>query len=298
MKYKYPVNYIAITQYFGSSHKGLDLGWNSKHGGKNQPIYASADGTVYSIKDNDTTGKSWGNYVKISHGDNNYTLYAHLKQGLKVKKGQNVKQGDLLGYMGNTGKSSGNHLHFEIYEGGSETKYRIDPLKKTYVYESQKISSNASAIKGLLYFKESNIAKPVEKNNNYNQIKVLAKELRIRKEPNTNSEKLGVVETNGIYNFFETFEDEKYTWYKIANEQWVADNGSYLEIYIAKNFEEEIKILKEDIEKLNSRIIELETENKTLIENQQNYNFLYTAPSDGMYKIQLKKGEILIIKEN
>ena len=51
-------------------------------------------------------------------------------------------------------------------------------------------------------------------------------------------------------------------------------------------------------QKLNSRIIELETENKILIENQQNYNFLYTAPSDGMYKIQLKKGEILIIKEN
>lgn len=154
-KFRYPVNYIAITTYFKKGvHNGLDLGWNSKHGGKNQPIYAAADGKVYSTKDKDKSGKSWGNYVKIKHSSKVYTLYGHLKNGLKVKKRQKVKQGDLLGYMGNTGNSGGNHLHYEVYIGGASTKYRVDPEKYTYVYNDQKVSKNKNATKGLKYAKE------------------------------------------------------------------------------------------------------------------------------------------------
>ena len=153
-KLRYPVNYIAITTYFKKGvHNGLDLGWNSKHGGKNQPIYAAGDGKVVSIKDNDKTGKSWGNYVKIKHGSGIYTLYAHLKNGIKVKKGQKVKMGDLLGHMGNTGKAAGNHLHYEYYKGGTSTSYRVDPEKYTYVYSDQVVSKNSSATKGLKYVK-------------------------------------------------------------------------------------------------------------------------------------------------
>lgn len=155
-KLRYPVNYIAITTYFKKGvHNGLDLGWNSKHGGKNQPIYAAADGKVYSIKDKDRTGKSWGNYVKIKHKSGIYTLYAHLKNGIKVKKGQKVKMGDLLGHMGNTGKAAGNHLHYEYYKGGASTKYRVDPEKYTYVYPDQTVSKNKSATKGLKYVKRT-----------------------------------------------------------------------------------------------------------------------------------------------
>ena len=137
-KLRYPVNYIAITTYFKKGvHNGIDLGWNSKHGGKNPPIYAAGDGKVTAIKDKDKTGKSWGNYVKIKHSKGNYTLYAHLKDGIKVKKGQKVKMGDLLGHMGNTGKAAGNHLHYEYYKGGASTSYRVDPEKYTYVYSDQ-----------------------------------------------------------------------------------------------------------------------------------------------------------------
>lgn len=156
-KLRYPVNYIAITTYFKKGiHNGLDLGWNSKHGGKNQPIYAAEAGKVVSIKDNDKTGKSWGNYVKIYHGNKIYTLYAHLKNGIKVKKGQKVKQGDLLGHMGNTGKAAGNHLHYEYYKGGASTKYRVDPEKYTYVYKDQTVSKNKEATKGLKYAEGTN----------------------------------------------------------------------------------------------------------------------------------------------
>ena len=94
---KFPLKYIAITKLFSSSHKGIDLGWNSKQGGKNVPVYAVDDGVVYSTKDNDKSGKSWGNFVKIKHNDGTYTLYAHLKDGIKVKKGQSVKQGTQVG---------------------------------------------------------------------------------------------------------------------------------------------------------------------------------------------------------
>lgn len=147
-RFKYPTNYVAISQYFSGSHKGLDLAWNSQYGGKEVPIYASCDGTVYATKDFDRTGTSWGNYVKISHGNNTYTLYAHLKEGsVCVKKGDKVMQGQQIGNMGNTGKSNGNHCHFEIYEGGAGTSYRVDPLTRTYVYSGQNTSSNESAKK-------------------------------------------------------------------------------------------------------------------------------------------------------
>lgn len=134
---KFPLKYIALTQLFSSTHKGIDLGWNRNQGGKNVPVYAADDGVVYSTKDNDKTGKSWGNFVKIKHNDGTYTLYAHLRDGIKVKKGQKVKQGDQVGNMGNTGKSEANHVHYEVYVGGPDTKYRKNPLDYTYVYDGQ-----------------------------------------------------------------------------------------------------------------------------------------------------------------
>ena len=134
---KFPLKYIALKQLFTSSHKGIDLGWNRHQGGKNVPVYAADDGVVYSTKDNDKSKKSWGNFVKIKHNDGTYTLYAHLRDGIKVKTGQKVKQGDQIGNMGNTGKSEANHLHYEVYVGGASTSNRKNPLDYTYVYDGQ-----------------------------------------------------------------------------------------------------------------------------------------------------------------
>ena len=134
---KFPLKYIALTQLFTSSHKGIDMAWNRHQGGKNVPVYAADDGVVYSTKDNDKSKKSWGNFVKIKHNDGTYTLYAHLRDGIKVKKGQKVKQGDQIGNMGNTGKSGANHLHYEVYVGGASTSNRKNPLDYTYVFEGQ-----------------------------------------------------------------------------------------------------------------------------------------------------------------
>lgn len=70
----------------------------------------------------DSEGMGYGNYVAILHTDNIVTLYGHLKD-VHVKKGDTVKQGDIVGFMGETGYANGVHLHFEI------RKYRINPTE-------------------------------------------------------------------------------------------------------------------------------------------------------------------------
>lgn len=66
---------------------------------------------------------SWGYYVKINHAEGVDTLYAHLSS-VAVSYGQYVHQGDVIGYVGSTGNSSGNHLHFELYLENN----RVDPV--------------------------------------------------------------------------------------------------------------------------------------------------------------------------
>lgn len=181
MKYRYPLNYIAITGKFSSTHKGLDLGWTSKikEYGYNQKVYASASGVVYDLKDNDITKKSWGNFIKIKHDDGSYTLYAHLKTGsLQVKKGDKVEMGEYIANMGNTGKVTGYHLHFEIYKGGSGTSNRVDPLLLTYVYSGQVVCDSD---KGVVKYYNS---EPVEENilkaiKNLDEIELKLKETRL-----------------------------------------------------------------------------------------------------------------------
>lgn len=76
------------------------------------PIYAAAAGTVI-ISKNSGYNAGYGNYVAIQHPNNTQTVYGHFTQTV-VEVGQSVKQGQLIGYSGNTGKSTGPHLHFEI----------------------------------------------------------------------------------------------------------------------------------------------------------------------------------------
>lgn len=116
-----------ITQaYKKGVHDGIDLvGYSYAL----DYIVAHSAGTVVearnNYKTNDTTGSSYGNYVKIKHDNGMYTLYAHLKyMSVPVVKGEKVQKGQIIGYMGNTGHSFGAHLHFEV----RDTKdVRIDP---------------------------------------------------------------------------------------------------------------------------------------------------------------------------
>lgn len=112
----YPTDSRRITSSFGTRssgwHDGIDIG-AVKAGVEGDNIYAVADGEVIISKVNGGGVKQgYGYYVALKH-DGFCTLYGHL-QGLIVKVGQKVKAGEVIGKMGNTGKSSGAHLHFRL----------------------------------------------------------------------------------------------------------------------------------------------------------------------------------------
>lgn len=123
--YIWPVSSRRITSPFGNrntgisgastNHKGVDIGgvyYSSE-------VHAAKAGTVIISQ----YSSSYGNYVVVSHGSGNTTLYAHMSSR-KVSAGDHVNQGDVLGITGSTGISSGPHLHFEITENG----VRVNPL--------------------------------------------------------------------------------------------------------------------------------------------------------------------------
>lgn len=139
MKLKHkPIRIDKVSQpYKSSSHKGIDL--VDKRGAK-APVYATANGTVVACSKG-AWDWSYGNMVAIHHGNKEYTNHAHLSK-IKVKLGQKVKAGDVIGYQGSTGRSTGNHLHFEIHLGKWN---RVNP--KPYIDAIGKSTSKATSSK-------------------------------------------------------------------------------------------------------------------------------------------------------
>jgi murein DD-endopeptidase MepM/ murein hydrolase activator NlpD len=90
-------------------HKGMDF-----TAATGTPIYASGDGVV---KNADNSLSGYGNHIEINHGYGYITLYAHLSK-YKVRPGQHVKRGDVIGYVGSTGRSQAPHLHYEVHKDG------------------------------------------------------------------------------------------------------------------------------------------------------------------------------------
>jgi murein DD-endopeptidase MepM/ murein hydrolase activator NlpD len=84
------------------------------------PIYATADGKIKLASYN--TG-GYGNHVVINHGYGYETLYGHMVR-IKARPGQSVKRGDIIGWVGSTGKSTGPHCHYEVHKNGTP----VDPV--------------------------------------------------------------------------------------------------------------------------------------------------------------------------
>ena len=96
-------------------HAGLDFA-----APQGTPIYATANGTV-TVAGN--TGNGYGNHVVINHGYGYETLYGHMVK-VKARVGQQIKRGEVIGYVGSTGKSTGPHCHYEVHKNGQ----KIDPV--------------------------------------------------------------------------------------------------------------------------------------------------------------------------
>ena len=117
---KTPINGARLSSKFGMRKHPID-GYNKMHRGtdfaapEGTPVMASGDGVIIKA--------AWcgggGNCVKIKHNSTYSTVYAHLsKFGGSIKKGKRVKQGQIIGYVGSTGKSTGPHLHYEVIHNG------------------------------------------------------------------------------------------------------------------------------------------------------------------------------------
>ncbi|GGD59828.1 M23 family metallopeptidase [Lacimicrobium alkaliphilum] len=124
---KTPLNGARLSSHFGNRHHPV-LGYDRLHKGIDfsapvgTPILAAGRGVVKRASRYGSFGKA----VVIDHGDGYETLYAHLKGFAgNLSQGDSVKQGDIIGYLGNTGLSAGRHLHYEVHRHGRA----LNPLK-------------------------------------------------------------------------------------------------------------------------------------------------------------------------
>lgn len=256
-------------------HKGIDLIDKNE---KNDHIIAFEDGIVIETRDSvegyDAT-KSAGNYVYIKH-DNNYTTrYLHMKLGsVRVKKGDKVKKGSIIGYTGATGYVTGTHVHFEI----RNNNIAEDPLP--YLEGTNKI------IKTKIY-----LGTKVTKDTTKDQIMIKENvtDLRVRESPN--GKILGYINP-GIYNIISKDTKDGYDWYQIDTDYYIAYDPKWATIYLKENslnidLEKQIEILKQKVEQLTK-------ENESLKEEGK---LIYTATQNDIYAIKLYQGEKLYLKK-
>ena len=120
--------HCEITQGYSDNHKAVDI---TGGGYTLDYVIAHSDGKVVFCQDGlnnmkgSTGNASYGNCVKIDHGNGYCSLYAHMKKGLSVKNGNTVKAGQRLGYMSDSGNARGAHLHFEV----RKDDVRINPTE-------------------------------------------------------------------------------------------------------------------------------------------------------------------------
>jgi len=116
-------------------HKGMDF--SALVG---TPVYATGNGVVIRA---DRKASGYGKHIEINHGFGYTTLYAHLSK-YNVRRGQHVKRGDIIGFVGMTGRTSGHHLHYEIHKNGvaiNPINYYYGNLSPQEFAEMQRVAS-------------------------------------------------------------------------------------------------------------------------------------------------------------
>ena len=139
-----PVEGVRLTSNFGMrehpilggrrAHKGVDLAAPT-----GTPVYATADGTVGKAE----WFSGYGLYIALEHGGNMETRYGHMSR-LNVAAGQQVRKGDVIGFVGSTGRSTGPHLHYEVRVAGEA----VNPMPYMQGNVVQVASAGTTAIGG------------------------------------------------------------------------------------------------------------------------------------------------------
>lgn len=189
--FKVTAEYKRKGNWAAGWHTGIDLVGNEK-------IYSSCSGIVSDAG----TDKSYGNYIVIKNDkDGKYHWFAHLSK-INVKKGNRVERSSVIGIMGNTGNSTGKHLHFEIRNSSNKYADTINPAdymgipNKVGIYNTD----NYQIIEG----------------NTTNELKVLAKDTNLRTQPNTNSPATLYLVNTTLYVIEKNVKNSNgYTWDKV-----------------------------------------------------------------------------------
>ena len=235
-------------------HEGVDYSAN----GKSIPIYALDDGEVlYEGYDNSTGAIIC--YIRFPKLGDHVGLYYHLANTV-INKGDKVTKDTKIGMMGSTGYSTGNHLHFDWFKYSDYNKGFYDREYEDfneYIFPENRIK----------------VTPVVERNENTPQIRVIVDNLRVRTSSSINSSVIGFVQNKGIYNDLEVCKDNNYTWHRIDKEQWIADNGEWLELLPITDYKklyekslEEIEQLKNINNNLSSNILKLKDKLKQIHE--------------------------------
>ena len=240
--------------------------------------------------------------------------YIHMNKKSTLKVGAKIKRGDLIGYMGTTGTSTGNHLHFDVWKcpknytfnWNDRKKYAVNPTDYVFLFEDQETGESNKGITKVV-----GTSKQVKRDTTKNQLEITGSLLRVRKGAGTNQTVLGYIDF-GIYNYTETKEANGYTWYNVGF-GWVAYLKDDVEIYKVEEQKPDngktIEELEKEVENLTTQL----NEQKQVIEQQkveidklteelsncQNLNEFvanlkeFVANETGTYYIKLEKGEKL-----
>jgi len=227
-----PVREVTVTNIFIpdrpgiDGHSGVDLGWRKN---ANQEIYACADGVVVASYYNSTRGH--GVYVEHKNGDRHFwTAYIHLLKASDLKPGDKVKRGQIIGYMGTTGKSRGEHLHLYLtettdkpYTYDTMRSLVIDPLPQLYCDTNVKYDFAPDFNPQWHDFAE--YPAPVERDHSKHQVQINSDTRRLRKSPDTKAEPYPELCKRGIYNVIQMVADSEgndYRWANIRDGFWVS----------------------------------------------------------------------------
>lgn len=276
MKYnKLPLKKLGITSSF-EEHKsrgtyGQDFGWFDYQG---EPIYAINDGTVMEVSYNESCGHCC--WIKHNYDDKHdlWSRYLHMKEKPSVKVGQAVKREQQIGKMGNTGDSTGTHLHFETwlvpkgwkFNWNDRSKYIVKGTDYVFAFDDQYIGKD-DVENNKTIIKVVGTLKIAKRDTTKNQIEVVGEFLRARKEAGLDKQILGFIDY-GIYDYIGKIEKDNYTWYNLGF-CWIAGTKEDTKIYLKEeptdDKDKKIAELEEQVKKLDTELLA----QKTLVEKQK-----------------------------
>ena len=287
-----PVHHTGIAQGINGSYshvgtKAIDFGYNKGYEG--QELYAPFDCRVMwadTIAKGGTVALQSVKPVKWADGTEDFMTVISEHSNDRPEKGKTFKQGEVYAHMGTAGNVS-MHTHIEVQKGKYKAytgliyqkgiKANVYAFPNTVEpYRALYLTSDTVMHDGDVQYdwkRISKIVSPVERDTTKDQIRILVNLLRVRKDHSTSAESIGYVEKDGIYYDLESYEDGTYTWHRIADDQWVADNGEWLEVL--PGVSEDVATLKKQIFLLQAQLTEIQSlydGQKEMMESLRNSN--------------------------